>query len=103
MVFESMKCNIPSCMPKRYVVFVHAHDSITHSVMLRLLVMVNGKMIIDGLYAVVGSSNIDRWSLMRMLEANVATVDPAVASQLEEAFMKDIQRSKEITLEEAEV
>lgn len=53
---------------------------------------------IDGVYASVGSFNLDHWSWRRMLEVNVAAVDREVALALERQFEKDLERAREVEL-----
>jgi cardiolipin synthase len=53
---------------------------------------------IDGLYSSVGSFNLDRWSFERNLEVNVSVVDPGLARQLQERFVKDVEGSREVRL-----
>jgi cardiolipin synthase A/B len=55
---------------------------------------------IDGIYASVGSFNLDRWSFARNLEVNVAVLDGDVALALEHQFEKDLELSREVKLEE---
>lgn len=46
-------------------------------------------MVVDGLWATVGSSNVDLRSLELNNEANVVVVDVAFARQMEQLFLKD--------------
>ena len=57
---------------------------------------------IDGIYSSIGSFNLDPWSHFYNLELNLTTLDPVTAAQLEEQFTKDIENSKEVTLENLE-
>ncbi|MCW5982950.1 MAG: cardiolipin synthase B [Bryobacteraceae bacterium] len=57
-------------------------------------------MVVDGLWSVVGSTNLDPRSFGLNDEVNLATLDPGVASHLEEDFRADLERSLEITYEE---
>jgi cardiolipin synthase len=54
---------------------------------------------IDGLYAAIGSFNLDRWSFARNLEVNLSTIDPGVAQGLEAQFHKDLAISTEVQLD----
>jgi len=54
---------------------------------------------IDGVYATVGSFNLDRWSDRRNLEVNVSVLGRALAGEIEEAFERDLADSREVTLE----
>lgn len=53
---------------------------------------------IDGVYASVGSYNLDHWSARRNLEVNVSVIDPHLAGQLEFHFDKDLKNAREISL-----
>jgi cardiolipin synthase len=55
---------------------------------------------IDGLYSAVGSFNLDRWSDRRNLEVNIAILDPGLAQRLEDRFHQDLERAREIRLED---
>jgi cardiolipin synthase A/B len=55
---------------------------------------------IDGVYASVGSFNLDRWSFGRNLEVNLTFVDEGLAAHLEDAFYEDLKLSREVKLEE---
>lgn len=54
---------------------------------------------VDGLWAMVGSFNLDRWSDRRNLEVSVTVLDPVVAREMEEHFRADLAQSREVTLE----
>jgi cardiolipin synthase len=56
-------------------------------------------LIVDGLWAVVGSTNIDNRSFEHNDEVNVAFRDPAVAGRLHQDFAADLAAADEITLE----
>jgi cardiolipin synthase A/B len=56
-------------------------------------------LIVDGFWAVLGSTNIDNRSFEHNDEVNVAMHDPAVAARLLEDYKRDIAESQEITLE----
>ncbi|HEY4220476.1 MAG TPA: phospholipase D-like domain-containing protein [Myxococcota bacterium] len=51
---------------------------------------------IDGVYASVGSFNLDRWSFTRNLEVNLTVVDAGLASELTRQFSIDEALSREI-------
>lgn len=53
---------------------------------------------IDGVYATVGSFNLDHWSWRRMLEVNVTAVDRGVAAALERQFELDLEHAREVEL-----
>ena len=56
-------------------------------------------LIVDDLWAVVGSTNIDNRSFEHNDEVNVAARDAMVAARLTQDFEADLQRSREITAE----
>lgn len=58
--------------------------------------------VVDGLWATVGSFNLDHRSLLHNHEANGALLDSALAAQLEELFLADLRHSRAITLAEWE-
>jgi cardiolipin synthase len=53
--------------------------------------------VVDDVWSMVGSYNLDHRSLMHNLEAGVMTVDSRVARALRERIISDIERSREIT------
>lgn len=53
---------------------------------------------IDGVYATVGTFNLDHWSWRRMLEVNVTAVDRTVATSLERQFERDLEQAREVQL-----
>ncbi len=55
--------------------------------------------VIDGLWATVGSSNLDRRSFRRNLEINAVVLDQRFGQIMEEVFFEDLNKSLEITLE----
>ncbi len=55
--------------------------------------------VIDGVYSMVGSFNLDRWSDRRNLEVKVSVLDRALARELERGFHKDLELSAEVTLD----
>jgi cardiolipin synthase len=56
-------------------------------------------MVIDGLWAVLGTTNIDNRSFEHNDEINVALRDSAVAERLLEDYRRDLRDSQEVTLE----
>ena len=54
-------------------------------------------MVVDGHWATVGSTNLDRRSFALNDEINLVVYNHAVAQRLERVFSDDISRSKEIT------
>jgi len=54
---------------------------------------------IDGVYASVGSFNLDTWSYRRNHEVNVSMLDRGIARELEAAFRRDLESSEEVTLD----
>jgi len=59
-------------------------------------------LIVDGMWAVVGTTNIDNRSFEHNDEVNLALRDPAVASRLLQDYERDLAASDEITLEKWE-
>jgi cardiolipin synthase len=57
-------------------------------------------LVVDGLWGVVGSTNMDGRSFAINDEVNLAVLDPAFARRLEQDFFKDLEQSKEITFEQ---
>lgn len=55
-------------------------------------------MVVDGQIGVVGSANLDFRSLWLNAECNLLLFDNETAAALEQAFEKDLETSKEITL-----
>lgn len=55
---------------------------------------------IDGVYACVGSYNLDHWSARRNLEVNVSFFNKNIAKELKEQFLKDIDKSKNIKMDD---
>jgi cardiolipin synthase A/B len=56
-------------------------------------------MLVDDWLSVVGSTNLDALSLNKLGEGSMILADTTLAAQLEEAWQRDMQHSKEITLE----
>jgi len=54
---------------------------------------------IDGIFASVGSFNLDHLPSRHMLEANLNIMDPKMATVVEAQFMKDLESSQEVSLE----
>jgi cardiolipin synthase A/B len=57
-------------------------------------------LIVDGYWAVVGSTNLDSRSFGLNDEVNVAMPDPRVASRLEEDFANDLRASRPVVYDE---
>jgi cardiolipin synthase len=56
-------------------------------------------LIVDSLWAVLGTTNIDNRSFEHNDEVNIALRDPVVARRLLEDYQRDLLDSEEITLE----
>jgi cardiolipin synthase A/B len=56
-------------------------------------------MVIDGVWATVGSTNLDNRSLALDEEINVIIYDRGVASQMERIFLEDVKASRQVTYE----
>jgi cardiolipin synthase len=54
---------------------------------------------VDGVYATVGSFNLDYWSDRRNLELTVGVLDPNATAELEREFARDLEGAREVTLE----
>jgi cardiolipin synthase len=57
-------------------------------------------MVVDGLWATIGSMNFDNRSLAFNNESNLVTLDPAFGAQMERTFVEDLRYAKEIRLDE---
>jgi len=57
-------------------------------------------MVVDGVWATVGSTNFDNRSFALNEELNVGVYDPDVAQSLEQIFATDLKRSRRVTYEE---
>jgi len=57
-------------------------------------------LIIDGVWSVVGSTNFDNRSFGINDEVNLAAQCPALARRMNEDFLRDLQASRQITLDE---
>lgn len=55
---------------------------------------------VDGVYSVVGSFNLDRWSDERNMEVTASVFDAHTARELERVFVEDMGSCHEITLAE---
>ncbi|MED5618992.1 phospholipase D-like domain-containing protein [Ideonella sp. BN130291] len=72
---------------------VHIHE--------RLDALLHAKTaVIDGVWATVGSSNLDWRSFLHNAEANVVVLGEAFAARLEQVFADDLARSEAIALED---
>lgn len=54
---------------------------------------------VDGVYASVGSFNLDYWSDRRNLEVSVTALDRGAAAALEQQFLRDLEGAREVRLE----
>jgi len=54
---------------------------------------------VDGVYASVGSFNLDYWSDRRNLEVSVSVLDRGAAGELEQQFLRDLEGAEEVRLE----
>ena len=52
--------------------------------------------VIDGLWTTVGSSNLDWRSLLHNAEANLVILDATLGAEMEQVFLADVARAKEI-------
>ncbi len=55
--------------------------------------------VIDGVWATVGTANLDLWSSLRDDEINAAIISPQFAEEMEKLFASDLEKSVEITPE----
>jgi cardiolipin synthase len=53
--------------------------------------------VVDGIWGVVGSYNMDHRSMLHNLEANIHVVDRDFSSRLEVSLLRDMEHSREIT------
>jgi cardiolipin synthase len=53
-------------------------------------------MVVDGIWATVGSTNLDHRSFALNEEVNVAIYDTATAQKLEQIFQQDLSNSREV-------
>jgi cardiolipin synthase len=56
-------------------------------------------MVVDGMWATVGSTNLDHRSFALNDELNVAVYDPGFAAALDRAFAADVAMSRRVTYE----
>src|SRR5262245_7766501 len=56
-------------------------------------------MVIDGIWATVGSTNLDRRSFALNDELNLVVYDATIARQLQQVFEADLQESQKVTLQ----
>jgi cardiolipin synthase len=56
-------------------------------------------MVVDGIWATVGSANLDYRSLAINEEINLVVYDAGFAGQLERSFQEDLKYSKKLTYE----
>jgi len=65
--------------------------------------MIHSKtIVVDGLWASVGSMNFDNRSMAFNNEANLDVLDPKFGAEMDSVFMDDLKYSREITLPEFE-
>ncbi len=57
-------------------------------------------MVIDSMWATVGSTNLDRRSFELNEELNLVVYDGEIARRLEQVFVADLEQSREVTYEE---
>lgn len=57
-------------------------------------------MVVDRVWATVGTTNFDNRSFALNQEINIAVYDSAVARRLEEIFQEDLKYSKQISYKE---
>jgi len=57
-------------------------------------------MVVDGIWATIGSTNFDNRSFALNEELNVALYDKSLAQSLENVFAEDLKHSRKITYEE---
>lgn len=63
--------------------------------------MIHAKvLLVDGTWAVIGSTNLDNRSFGLNDEVNVAVRDPAFAARLEEDFVRDVGEAREMSYEQ---
>jgi cardiolipin synthase len=55
--------------------------------------------VVDGVWSTIGSSNMDRRSFRRNLELNAVILDQGFGDIMEDIFRKDVEKSREITLQ----
>jgi cardiolipin synthase len=59
-------------------------------------------MVIDGVWATVGSANFDNRSMAMNDELNVMFYDQTIAKRLQDIFVEDISHSNKVTREQLE-
>ena len=57
-------------------------------------------MVVDGIWATVGSTNLDHRSFSLNEELNVAIYDAATAQRLEQVFEQDLANSRRVMYED---
>ncbi len=57
-------------------------------------------MVIDSMWATVGSTNLDRRSFELNEELNLVVYDREIAQRLEQVFVRDLRESREVTYQE---
>ncbi len=57
-------------------------------------------LVVDGVLALIGSSNLNPFSMLGCYELDLQLQDPGIAGALQQQFLLDLERSHEITLPE---
>jgi cardiolipin synthase len=57
-------------------------------------------VVVDGIWSIVGSSNMDERSTELNEENNLAIADPEFAADVERGLLRDIEQAREIDREE---
>jgi cardiolipin synthase len=57
-------------------------------------------MVVDGIWATIGSTNFDNRSFALNQELNLTVYDGGITQRLEEIFREDLKHAKKITYEE---
>ena len=57
-------------------------------------------LVVDGMLALIGSSNLNPFSMLGCYELDLQLQDPGIADALQQQFLRDLERSREIKLEQ---
>ena len=57
-------------------------------------------LVVDGMLALIGSSNLNPFSLLGCYELDLQLQDPVIAGELQSQFLLDLERARELKLEE---
>ncbi len=57
-------------------------------------------LVVDGLLALIGSSNLNPFSMLGCYELDLQLQDPGIAGALQRQFLLDLERARELKLEE---